>query len=253
MDPEDGTHPIKTYGWSMEEVLEKVARTAEAAQQVINRQRRATQAPANPPARAVAAPPPPAAVTADEQMQATADLSNPAKAPGAIKTLLRAQGFDLDAQTLKQEATKAAAVAQEWERTHADFPSDDRNKRLLMDRALLLANGKLGQITAQIFDDAYQYLLSYGMLFEAEAVSDEPPTRTDAPDGNTAPVVRQRNATSYRRTALSGAAPAARREQPKYTRAQVDAMNSKQLRDKIEGEPGFADWYNREFSRSATA
>lgn len=243
MDPEDGTHPIRTYGWSMEEVLDKVAKTAEAAQQVINRQRAAKPAPATA-AGAVLAAPPARAVTADEQMQATVDLGNPAKAPEAMRTLLRAGGIDVDKMKLDQDARQAAGVAQEWERAHPDFPHDERNQRLLMDRALLLAGGKLAQIKAQTLDAAHEYLLQYGMLFEAEAANHEPEPPPHALEETPAPVVRQRPATSYRRTALSGAAPVARREQPKYTRDDIRAMNSKVYREKLETEPGFKDLVN---------
>jgi hypothetical protein len=246
MDPEDGTHPIRTYGWTVEEVLDKVAKTAETAQQVINRQRSVQAQPSSTP-RTAAQPARPALqpLTADQQMQATADLSNPAKAPEAIKTLLRGAGVDVDGIKLREDARQAGAVAQEWERQHPDFPSDERNQRMLMDKALLLAGGKLSQITAAVLDQAFQELLGYGMFFEP--ANHEPTPQPNAPDGNPAPVVRPRGATSVRSNALRATTPVAR-QQPKYTRAEIDAMNSKQLADKIKYEPGFLDWYNREFS-----
>jgi hypothetical protein len=90
---------IRTYGRDKDEVLDKLARTTETAQATINRLRKSS--PASP--QAGAAPPQPhnaapatSRVSADEQAQATVDLSNPAKAPEALKTLLRAGGVDID-------------------------------------------------------------------------------------------------------------------------------------------------------------
>ena len=244
MDPEDGTNPIKTYGWSMEEVLDKVAKTAETAQQVINRQR------STPPA--AAKPAGPVAVvtkkrlTADEIMQHTSDLQNPGKSREAIKALLGDVGVDVDRMKLEQDARQAGAVAQEWERNHPEFPSDERNQRTLMDKALLMANGQLGLITAQILDSAFQELQAQGRLFEP-ADDHEPAngeqTPPNAPDGNSATVVRPRGATSYRKNALRSPATTAQ-PKPKYTRADIDGMNSRVLRDKIEHEPGFRELVN---------
>lgn len=241
IDPEDGTNPIRTYGWSKDEVLEKVAKTAETAQQVINRQR----------AGAPAAQVRPATISSEEQMQATADLSNPAKAPDAIKTLLRGAGFDVDQERLKNDANRVAVIAEEWERNNPDFPKDDRNKRLLMDKACLMVG--FINITAEALDRAYQELQARNMLFEdapstEEEGQEETPIPTNAPSGNSATRIdRTRTATSYRRAELRTTTPSGNRE-PKYTRADVDAMNSKQLRDKIENDPAFVKWYNSEFS-----
>lgn len=246
IDPEDGTQPIRTYGWSTEEVLDKVAKTAEAAQQLINRQRSAQ---ATPPVRTTPEPPR-AAVTPEEQMTATADLQNPAKAPAAIKTLLRAEGIDVDGLKLREEAKIAAAVAREWERNHPDFPHDDRNQRMLMDKALLIAGGRLGNITADILDHAYTELLRFGMLFEvSEEVIDTPPS---APNGNSATrVERPRIATSYRRNSLSNSTPPVVERKPKYTRAEIDNMNRSVYREKYDNEPGFKELVNSYLSTPA--
>jgi len=257
IDPEDGTHPIKTYGRTKEEVLEKVAKTAEAAQQLINRQRSAQQSRPAVPARTEVSRPAPMvaparALTADEQMQATADLSNPAKAPQAIKMLLRASGLDVDRMKFDEDMRRAARVAQEWENRNPDFPSDERNQQALMDKALLMVGGDFGRISSAIFDAAYNELLAQNRLFFDEPVSTSTVTPQMPPNGSSATrIVRPRGATSYRSTALRAQAPAARREQPRYTRAEVEAMSSREFREKMERETGFRDWYDRDFS-SAT-
>ena len=257
MDPEDGTHPIKTYGWSKDEVLEKVAKTAEAAQALINRQRNqpaqsgAPQAgsPAQFPAAATSAGP--KRLTADERMQATVDLNNPARSAEAVKALLSDAGVDVDKMKLDADAKRAAGIAQEWERSHPEFPSEERNQRLLMNTVLLRASGNLAQITAEMFDSAYNELVHFGMLFDSgENPSSNPPQ--NAPDGSSATrTVRPRGATSYRSTNFRASVPGARRE-PKYTRTEIEAMPSTVFREKVEREPGFREWYDREFS-AATA
>lgn len=259
IDPEDGTHPIRTYGYSKDEILEKVAKTAEAGQAKINSLRAESSAPRATTQPPSATPPPPSrpAVSADEQMQATADLNNPAKAPEAIKTLLRAQGFDVDKLKLKDEISRVANLAQEWERQHPEYPTDPRNERQMMDRSLFLVSGDWSRITTAVFDTAFQYLRTYNMLFEAdveESTEETDNPTQDATNGNSdTRIERPRGATSYRRSALGGATPVARPTKPKYTRAEIEAMNSRQLRDKIEQEPGFKEWFDVEFSRSATA
>jgi hypothetical protein len=183
-------------------------------------------------------------------MTATADLSNPAKAPEAVKTLLRAAGVDVDRERIRQDAERIAVIAQEWERQHPDFSaSDERNKRLLLNTA----SAKVGfaNIDAAALDAAYEELRRFNMFFD-EAPILEHSTPSDASNGNSATVERPRTATSYRATSLRSGTPAAK-SQPKYTVAEVDKLNSKQLREKIENEAGFADWYNREYSRAATA
>ena len=252
IDPEDGTHPIRTYGWSMEEVLDKVANTAETAQQVINRQRASSIPPsalATSKARTATTPVAgPRPITAEEQMQATTDLGNPAKSPQAIRTLLRGVGVDVDKIKQDEDVKRVAATAQEWEQRHPDFPGSDRNNRLLLDKATLMVGFQ--NITAAALDAAYQQLLDLGMLFDVEDQTD-PTNPPAASNGNSATRERPaRTATSYRSSQLRSE-PVVTVTKPRYTRAEIDALNSRQLRDKIEHEPGFSDWYNREFSRAS--
>jgi hypothetical protein len=157
---------------------------------------------------------------------------------------------DVDREALHQRARDIAKIAEEWERRHPEFASsDERNKRLLMNTA----SAKVGftNIDAAALDLAYEELRGFDMFFEATPIDDNTPL-PNAPNGSPASVDRPRTATSYRTTSLRSSAPAVS-QKPKYTSAEVDAMNSKQLRDKIEHEPGFAEWFNREHSRTATA
>src|ERR1700678_1899183 len=86
IDPEDGSHPQYTYGKDKEEILEKVANTVEHGSRTIAALK------AQPARSTASSPAPPNAprktMTPDERMRATADLSNPAKAPEAVEALL---------------------------------------------------------------------------------------------------------------------------------------------------------------------
>lgn len=242
--PDDASLPnIYTYGRDKEEVLEKVALTVETGQAEINRLRTT--------ARAVAAPAPARtsnaiAITADEQARATADLSNPAKSPQAIKTLLRAAGVDLDAGQARHDADRMKTVAREWEIQHGSdrLWTDPRNQRLLMDCAVLHYGFRTNP-TPEALDNAYNRLAQFSLLFEVEdqAVT-VPPEGT--PESRTV-----RNATSYRANQLRTTPPVVVKDKPRYTRAQLDGMNSRVLRDKIDNEPGFREWYNEFAAKSA--
>jgi hypothetical protein len=249
IDPEDGTNPIRTYGWTKDEVLEKVARTAETAQQTISRQRNTPPTAAAPAVTRAVATARVTTVTADEQMQATADLSNPAKAPEALKTLLKVNGFDLDQEKFNRDTRRVANLAQEWERRHPEFPDDERNQRMLLDRATMKAG--FPNITAAVLDECFTELLAQNMLFEASAP--EPITPPSAPDGNPENrVERPRAATSYRSSALRAPVQPPAKTKPKYTRAEIDAMNSKVFREKFETEAGFKELVNAYAQQAAS-
>ncbi len=248
IEPDDPALPtIRTYGRDKDEVLDKVAHTAETAQSTITRLRSSQVQPSpqvSPASPAVAAPNSTRRrLTADEQAQATADLSNPAKSPAAVRALLREAGVDVDQMQIDAAARRVSVVAQEWERQHPDFPHSERNQRLLIDKAIL----KVGfpNITAETLDAAYNELLSLDMLFEADGVVTTPPVPPDGSPDSRTNGARTRNATSYRSNALRSAVPAVAPKTPKYTRAQIDAMNSAVYREKLRSEPGFADCVNQ--------
>jgi hypothetical protein len=223
--------PIYTYGKDKDEVLEKLAHTTETAQATIQRLRSAPKTPATPRR----------GITADERARATVDLANPAKSGEALKTLLRGEGVDVDAQRFNEETKRMSSVALEWERAHpAKIWKDPRNQRLLIDAAILRCRFR-ETLAPESLDAAYEYLLEHQMLFE---VPDEPATPVVHPDGSPDSRTPVRMATTYRGTALRGTAPAVVKPKPKYTRAEIDAMNTKVYRDKLENEPGFAELVN---------
>ena len=177
-DLEDGTHPIYTYGKDQGEVLEKLARQNANAQLALAR-----RAVGNPgggngtgsqPASAARAVPP-RSISPDEVMQATADLSNPAKAGAAVATLIEsATGLDPQAIARHHYAT----TAMEWEAQTPDFYSHPGNRQLVGDRAIRAAGGKPGLVTRDILQQAFQQLQQEGLLFERAEESFQPPSTT---------------------------------------------------------------------------
>jgi hypothetical protein len=157
-DLEDGTHPIFTYGKDQAEVLDKLARQNANAQIALARRAAGAQ-PASPGARAV----PPRTISADQIMQATQDLQNPAKAPGAIATLLEA-GTGVD--PVESARRNYAALAVEWEAQTPDFYPHPGNRQLVGDRAIRAAGGKPGMVTKQMLQETFLQLQAEGLLFE---------------------------------------------------------------------------------------
>ena len=164
-DLEDGTNPIYTYGQTVEEVLEKLALQNAHAQIALARRA------ASPARSGVAQTPPspaPAAaprrsVTADQVMQATADLTNPAKAGEAVATLYEAAtGIDPVEQARRHYAT----LAMEWEAATPEFYNHAGNRQLVGEKAIRMAGGKPGLVTREILQAAFEQLQADGLLFE---------------------------------------------------------------------------------------
>lgn len=245
IDPEDGSHPQRVYGKDMDEIIDKVARTVEhsarhiAALKATDPKARAEQ-PATPPAA------PRKAMTADEQMRLTADLSNPAKAPAAARALVdEATGgalaeFEQDriVRRRKEAVDRVAHMAARWAQEHPDFPLHPVNQKMLIDTAALRVGFE--QITEQTLTQVFLELQDGGTLVPPAEENDEP--ASGQPGESPAPrPARGREATSYRRHGLRAAPPAPAAPQPLYTRAQVDAMNSDVLAHKMRTEPGFGE------------
>lgn len=244
--------PIRIYGRTEKEILEKAARTIETGQTEINRLRTSRATQTTTPAASVppnAAAGGPQRLTADQRAAATADLSNPAKSSQAVKALLRDEGVDVDRIKFKEETDRMAAISQEWEKQHPDFPNDDRNMRMLIDRATLLA-GSAANFTAAHLDRAYADLQKYEMLHEVQPVPTPVPPQ-GIEDSRT--TVRTRSATSYRSTALRATAPVAQPEKAPYTDEEYRSMNSKEFQHKVLEVPKVLAHYNSRFSQPVQA
>ena len=231
---------IRVYGKDKEEVLDKVAKTAETAQGQIFRMRSAAQAPA--PKLAGGGPQP------SDLAKAVSDLSNPATAPGAVVTLLNAAGVDVKSQARREQLRAVADLAEAWEQAHPDYPKDPRNDQIMMNRASILA-GSVLRVKAEHLDAAFEELKAREMLFEPKVQS----STTVQPDGN--PDSRTvRSATSYNgrklRSAEPVAAPQASAKEQRW-RGILENGTGKAMDDAIRNEPGFAEWVDKQMARSA--
>ena len=97
----------------------------------------ATPKPAAPPT-AVETPAAAPVMTADERMQAVADLADPERAPAAIKKLLKVEGLDLDAnkkaEADKQEEARLTGETTKFVSETPEWYGTAKNARLLRDR-----------------------------------------------------------------------------------------------------------------------
>lgn len=240
VNPENGTHPLRFYGRSKDEAIEKAFKTLEHGQRTIaelkNKPSTASAIPSSRPAASVAKIS--TAITADEQMTLTADLQNPAKSPQAIARLVSAAtGLDLNAMARQELIRRISAIQQDWEDANPDFPKHPTNRVLVTQTA----SNRVGytNITAEILDTIFQELREQDVLVPAlEALPEHQVAPPESPVER--PAVQNVGtttvATSYRKNALrGGAAPAPK---PRYTRIEIDKMSSSELLEKAQ-DPAF--------------
>jgi hypothetical protein len=255
IDLEDGTRPMFVYGWSETEVLEKLALTAGTAQAQLMQERTTA------PTRTQTQPPPPSrrpTLTAEQQMIAVSNLSDPGKAPAALVSLVESEtGVDFRELQLK----RFSEIAVEWRKRHPDFYYHPANMRLLTELAITRAGG-LKHVTEQTLDAAYNELQAGGFFVrEDEGASlppDEPPdgpNPAERPNGHSAPTTARTpspgvsSATTYRSSSLY-APPSTANVSPrlKYTRDEIERMPSTEMRRLIElNDPHFNkafEYYN---------
>lgn len=263
VDPEDGTHAIKTYGKTKEEVLDKMAKSFEHGQRLITKQRsvqRSTNSPVIPTASVPSQKR--TKLTPDETLTAVAELANPAKAPEAVVRLVEsATGVDLRAQAKRDAEIKAGQLAERWGANHPELEDCSRaEKRLLIMTAMQIAGG-IENITDASLDSAFQSMLNQGYFSgePGEYVEPEPhpqpsnqiPTSATPGNGNPRTTVRPRIASSIRSSSLRATPPAATpRNKPMFTRAQVDAMSGDELAEKMKTIDGFAQLID-EYAKTA--
>jgi len=178
IDLEDGTHPIYTYGRTEAEVFEKIERQSGNAQLALARRA------ANPPTTSASGPAPaPAAdnrfrLSADQVMQATEDLKNPATAGRAV-VLLQAHETGIDPQKARLDGFIRLGL--EWEREHPEFFAHYANRKVLGDYLGALVNGEVERITKEMITTAYCELLAKGLLYEPQETNSTATTTTSTP------------------------------------------------------------------------
>jgi hypothetical protein len=257
IDLEDGTHPIFTYGTTMDQVLEKIERQNGNAQLALARRA------SIPPQNAVPAHAEPIAprkrMTADETMQATTDLQNPAKAGEALTRLVE----DSTGVDLRQIAIQNfVRIATRWEQDHPNFYAHPGNKRLLADQAKAHTGGDIARVTAEILTQAFTELQNGGYLLEAPSEYEPQPSITPSSFPAEMQVQRterpRRSASNYSTGIPGNRLRAAQTAQPrtlKYSASDIEAMPLSKSRALLErADPDYlasVDAYER--SRMATA
>jgi hypothetical protein len=219
LDMEDGTNPIYYYGKTEQEVNDKIALNNMHAQRALARraeappQSTATPTPATPRKR----------MTADETMQATTDLQNPAKAAEAVTKLVQdATGMDL--RQMAMDAFKARA--DEWVRETPDFYNCKPNRSLLATQLGRMVNGDVALISKEMMTQCFHQMLVAGDLVEDPGEAE--PNVTTFPEENQVQRVETsrggRNGTGTRSTNFR-APQSAQTRTLKYTREQIDRMS----------------------------
>ena len=230
-DLEDGTNPVWTYAKDRDEMERKLALQNANAQLKLARLAAATTQP-------VATIPSKRVIGADAVMQATADLTNPAKAGAAVATLLEsATGINPEDEARE----KFARLSEEWEDEHPEFYQHEGNRTLVGALAGERTGRKLGLITKELLTQCYNELLAAGRIFERPETQSNLTTfpgenqaqRTERPRGS-------RFATGTRSTSFS-APQTVQTRGLKYTEEQIRTMPTSKARDLIEsGDKDYA-------------
>jgi hypothetical protein len=246
-----GINPIYTYGRDQQEVIEKLSLNQAHSQAALARR----NAPTPIPAATTPAPVRPA-MTADEVMQATADLANPGKSGAAIVKLVQdASGVDLSRVALDD----FARTAQQWEADNPDFFPHPGNKRLLVDQAKAHVGGSLARITAALLTQSFHELLQAGLLYDAPANPNPTPNNLEAFPGEN-PVQRTerprgaRYATGTRSTSFRAPQQASQTRTLKYTAEEISRMPESKSRALIAAnDRDYAEACEFHFGAQATA
>jgi hypothetical protein len=238
LDLEDGTHPIAFYGKTQEEVNDKIALNNLHARKALERRTEATPEPETPILIR-----PRSRLTAEETMQATADLSNPAKAAEAAARLVQ-DATGIDPRKMAMDTFKARA--DDWIREHPEFYNCKPNRTLLATKLGQIVDGDVSLITKEIMTQTYKQMIAAGELFE-EPASDEVTVEVEPLPGESQ-VQRVetprsgRNGTGTPSTRFRGGAPSTQTKALKYTREQIDRMSMAKSKALIEsGDKDYAE------------
>jgi hypothetical protein len=226
LDMEDGTNPIYYYGKTEQEVNDKIALNNMHAQRALARRAE------TPPQNGTATPSPVTPrkrMTADETMQATTDLQNPAKAAEAVTKLVQdATGMDLRQMAMDAFKTRA----DEWVKETPDFYNCKPNRSLLATRLGVLVNGDVARISKEMMTQTFHQMLEAGDLVEdpGEAAPNVAAQNVTAfPDENQVQRVETsrggRSGTGTRSTNFRTPPQGVQTRTLKYTREQIDRMS----------------------------
>jgi len=246
VDPEDGSQPQHFRGASKDEIFEKLADAQVHLSATLNQQKKIISGLRKPDKAAATAPvAKPRVLSADERFQIAQDITDPAKAPDAIAKVVEAQigiapgklAEKLNREAVDEDAEAAVNEARIFRESTPEYYNSDANNRKLLN---FLKREDL-PITRNNLAYAFEQLRADGLL--AERPAPPPSTTPAAPPGDSRVSYRERGETRSTgfREGDSSAAPGQRRSTPKYTRAQIEAMSTRDYQDKLENEPGFRE------------
>lgn len=219
LDMEDGTNPIYYYGKTEQDVNDKIALNNMHAQRALARRAEAPPQNGNTTPAAIA---PRTRMTADETMQATADLQNPAKAGEAVTRLVQdATGIDLRKMAMDAFKTRA----DEWVSETPEFYNCKPNRSLLATRLGVMVNGDVSLISKEMMTQCFHRMLEAGDLVEDPGEAQNVTTFPEENQVQRAETTRSgRNGTGTRSTNFRAPQTAQTRTTLKYTREQIDRM-----------------------------
>ena len=151
------------------------------------------------------------------RMQRTHELNDPAKSGDAVAAFVEERvGMSLDKirelaerdeqrsqqERTQQMAEERAQMFQAWGDETPDFPQHPINRTMLVNQAIIKANG-IQHVTRAILDETFAQLQEQGLLVPAEGAREAQAKAQDhTPTGEAS---RRGAATSYRRQDLTGA------------------------------------------------
>lgn len=247
----EGINPIYTYGKTAEEVIEKLATTQAHAQAALARRAAAPTATPTAPATRKK-------LTANEIMQATTDLQDPAKSASAVTRLIQdATGIDLRQMAVDEFAKRAM----EWQAEHPEFYAHPGNKRLLTDQAKYFTGGDLTLVTKDILTSAFNVLRERGELYDEPAAPlpnpnlppNSPAFPGESPVQRTTERPRGQFSTGTRSNGFN-APQVSLPKTPKYTAEDIRTMPESKSRRLVEtNDPDYAAACEKYFGVTASA
>lgn len=253
----DDMNPIATMGGSVDEVLAK-SEYARGAGEAEIRKLRAGSNNGNG-TRTIPVTTPPAArprMDANDVMQATSDLGNPAKSGEAITRLVEdATGINLRNLALQEFGRRA----QEWQDEHPEFYPHPGNVSQVTTDAFRSANHDWAGVSKDMLTASFERLQQQGMLFDAPAAPVPPvaPAAETFPGGS--PVQRVeyprggRPGTGTRSTNFR-ATQTVQPRTPKYSDDDIRKMPASKKRELIlSNDPDFAAACDRMYATASAS
>jgi hypothetical protein len=264
VSPDEGGSASVFYGQTRDEILDKLCDSQANANRRIDQLR--VTSPTNGNGTGHAAAPPvnlPKPLTANDRMQAVADLANPANVDKAVTRVMESvigpiDQFQQDREAERAKRTEEAAVsaAEEFSSLTPEFFLSDFNVNTMF---RYLQSMQYDPTKVASYQRAFAELTA-GKLLQSKAApvpnDDEPPTEPQERNAPTlsAPRAPARYSTGVRQSDISGTAPVPVKRL-KWSREQIANMGAQEMR-RLVADPEFnfcVEYYARNSKRKAAA